>query len=124
MLSFTQSAAVLAAAPRVRDDAGRVALRRGPLVYCVEDADHDVPVESLAVDAGSFDPEPEHDPDLFGGTTVLRGRGTSTDFEAWTDSLYRSVDAVERTEIDVVAVPYYAWDNREAGSMTVWIPTS
>ena len=121
-VSFDRSVEVLAADPRVRADAGRVALRWGPLVYCVEDADHEAPVESLAVDPGSLDPEPEHDPDLLGGVTVLRGEGTATDPDSWEGTLYRPVDAVERTETEVVAVPYYAWGNREAGSMTVWVP--
>ncbi|WP_136689255.1 glycoside hydrolase family 127 protein [Halorhabdus amylolytica] len=124
-LSFSQPVEVLAADPRVRDDAGRVAVRRGPLVYCVEDADHSVPVETLAVsDPDDFDPDPEHDPDLLGGTTVLRGEGTASDLDTWTDSLYRSVDRVNRTETEIVAIPYFAWDNREDGAMTVWIPTT
>lgn len=122
-LSFSLPVATLAADPRVRNDAGRVALQRGPLVYCLEDADHPVPVESIAVSAlDSF--EAEHNGDLLGGLTTLEGTGTAVDTDAWSKSLYRPTDAVDRTGIDVTAVPYYAWDNRDSGSMTVWIPRS
>jgi len=123
-VSFSQPVEVLAADPRVRDDAGRVALKRGPLVYCVEDADHDAPVESLAVSADSFAPEPDRDAGVLDGVTTLRGEGTAAGLDEWSEGLYRPVDEVERAETAVVAVPYYAWDNREEGSMTVWIPRS
>jgi len=122
-LSFDLPVDAVGADPRVRADAGRLALRRGPLVYCLEDADHSVPVETVTVSgAESFDPV--HESDLLGGVTVLRGSGTALDVDAWSDALYRSLDGVDRTEIDVTAVPYYAWDNRESGSMTVWPPRS
>ena len=123
-LSFSLPVESLTADPRVRSDAGRVALRRGPLVYCVEDADQSVPVESLTVSDGAESFEPDHDPDLLDGVTTLQGSGTALDLDGWAESLYRPSGIVERDEVDVVAVPYYAWGNREDGSMTVWLPTS
>jgi DUF1680 family protein len=122
-LSFEMPVEALRADPRVRADAGRMALYRGPLVYCIEDADQSVPVESITVSHPELF-EPVHDPDLLGGVTALEGAGTAADLDAWSGSLYRSMSAVERAAVDVVAVPYYAWDNRDSGSMTVWIPTS
>jgi len=123
-LSFSLLVESLTADPRVRSDAGRIALRRGPLVYCVEDADQSVPVESLTVSDGAQSFEPDHDSDLLDGVTALRGSGTAVDFDDWDESLYRPTETVDGDDADVVAVPYYAWDNREDGSMTVWIPTS
>ncbi|WP_436926170.1 glycoside hydrolase family 127 protein [Halosimplex amylolyticum] len=123
-LSFSLPVDALTADPRTRADAGRVALRRGPLVYCIEDADQSVPVESLTVSDGADSFEPDHDPDLLGGVTTLRGSGTAIDLDGWEESLYRPAESVDREDVDVVAVPYYAWDNREDGSMTTWLPKS
>ena len=81
--------------PSVAADAGRVALERGPLVYCVEGIDAGGSVSQVEVG-----PEPitaEHNPDLLGGVTVLKGEGFS-------------------------AIPYYAWSNRGEGEMAVWLP--
>jgi hypothetical protein len=113
----------LVAHPRVRENAGRVALRRGPLVYCLEDADHDVPVSRIAVpDRGTF--AAEHDPDLLGGVSVLRGQGVADAAGSWSDALYRPAGSVERRPVDVVAVPYFAWGDRDPGAMTVWLPST
>jgi DUF1680 family protein len=120
-LSFLLPIDTLAANPCVREDAGRVALRRGPIVYCFEDADQSVPVQALSVaDAESF--AAEHDPELLGGVTLLRGTGSAVDLDDWSEALYRSTDEIGRRSIEVVAVPYYAWDNREPGAMSVWLP--
>ena len=120
-VSFSLPIDMLAANPRVREDAGRVALRRGPLVYCFEDVDQSVPVQALSVsDTESF--EVEHDPELLDGVTRLRGSGFSLALDGWEESLYRPTDEIERRDTEVVAVPYYAWDNREPGAMSVWLP--
>lgn len=86
--------------PAVSANIGRVALTRGPIVYCIEQADHDQPLEGLALPKdGPL--RAEHAPDLLGGVTVIRS----------TDSAGRPL----------TAVPYYAWDNRAPGPMDVWI---
>lgn len=85
--------------PRASSLRDQTALLRGPLVYCLEQADNpglDIP--GLTLPQGA-DFEPEFDPALLGGVTRLRG---------------------EVPEL-VTAIPYYAWANREAGAMTVWI---
>ena len=86
--------------PRVQADVGRVALQRGPLVYCFEEVDNPEGVRNILL---AKDPkfETEHRPDLLGGVTVIR--------------------CVDRTGRRLTAVPYYAWDHREAGDMAVWV---
>ncbi|NLG25395.1 MAG: hypothetical protein GX558_08560 [Clostridiales bacterium] len=85
--------------PYVRADRGRVALMRGPLVYCVEGTDNEGNVDiELPED---FRVEEEWAPDLLGGVMALRGLTANG----------------ER----FVAVPLYAWDNREPGPMAVWL---
>ena len=98
---------------RVTDDAGRMALERGPLVYCFEGADHQGKVMHLTLpDDAAF--EPQFRPDLLGGVTVLRGTGKA--------SLRRADRSVATEAAALTAIPYYAWCNRGAGQMQVWMP--
>jgi len=111
--------------PYLSEDAGRVALQRGPILYCVEGVDHPgVDLRGLVVpDGEAF--EATFEPDLLGGVTVLRGSGVVCMPDvAWEGKLYRArgeVDRAEMREVPVVAVPYYAWANREPGQMRVWL---
>jgi uncharacterized protein len=117
---------VMWAHPAVRDLRGRVALQRGPLVYCVEGVDH--PGLSLAAiqltpkRAGSNGFAVEYRDDLLGGVVVLRGQARLASHKGWERRLYRNRAPVMKP-IEIVAVPYYAWDNRDAGEMRVWLQT-
>ncbi|MDA1260692.1 MAG: glycoside hydrolase family 127 protein, partial [Planctomycetota bacterium] len=94
---------------------GRVAIERGPIVYCIEGVDHDGRVEDLWLpDDAALTPRWE--PDLLGGVTVLEGVGLRAVRAA--DGSVQSVDAPIRM------IPYYAWANRGSGGMAVWIPRS
>jgi hypothetical protein len=112
----------LVAHPEVRNDAGRVALRRGPLVYCAEEVDNPVPPHHLAL--SEADPiEAVHRPDLLGGVTAIEGEATASDADVWGDDLYLQAEEEPTRRVGVRAIPYYAWDNREPGAMNVWLPT-
>ena len=111
--------------PSVRQMQGRAALQRGPLVYCLEGADHNgAQLERISVDAnatGLF--TVEHHADLLGGVSVIRGVGTLVDDAGWDGLLYRHTPSSAKP-IEITAIPYYAWDNREAGEMRVWLRTN
>jgi DUF1680 family protein len=105
--------------PRVRQDAGRVALMRGPLVYCVETTDNGsdlnaiiLPKDLPAVETSVLD-------DLNGAVAVdlavLR-----EDTADWGKPLYRSTPA-KRKAATARFVPYHLWDNRSPGEMLVWV---
>ena len=100
--------------PRVQANHGRVALQRGPLVYCVEGVDQGGRVFhlSLPLDAKLV---ARHRCDLLGGVTVIEGTALAS---------YGSptADHIVTTLVDFQAVPFYAWDNRQPGPMNVWIP--
>ena len=109
--------------PAVRALQGRVALQRGPLVYCLEGVDHgEINLDRMAIDpqgvANEF--QVEHKEDLLGGVSVLRGKGIAADESGWENSLYRSGPPSSKS-IDLTAIPYYAWDNRAPGEMRIWL---
>ncbi|MGW2636009.1 glycoside hydrolase family 127 protein [Streptomyces sp. NPDC001348] len=113
--------------PRVDAVRGCVAIERGPLVYCLEQADHpgggldDIVIDTtrpLAV---------KHRPDLLGGvTTVVAGgrRRNVPDPGWWPYATAGGSPAADGEPVELTAIPYYAWANREDGSMRVWLPTS
>lgn len=106
--------------PDVRMAAGKVALQRGPLVYCLEQADNDtMPLSriGLPVDAHI---RTRHETDLLGGVTVLETDGYALSTDDWQQQLYRTDKPRER-RVPLRAIPYYAWDNRSAGQMAVWL---
>jgi DUF1680 family protein len=107
--------------PKVTGNRGRVALRRGPVIYCLEAADNGGRALDLVLPRDAK-LAAEHRPDLLGGVTVLRGRGLRMKLAGWEGDLYRTAAPAEPVEI--IAVPYHAWDNREPGEMNVWIPES
>jgi hypothetical protein len=93
--------------PAIEADRGRVALMRGPLVYCLEAADH--PFDITAFELLASGPvKADQQALLLGGVTVLKGQGSAGEGKA----------------VDFTAVPYYAWANRGPGPMLVWIPAS
>lgn len=106
--------------PAVRANAGKVAIQRGPVVYCLEEVDNgpNLPDLSLPQDAkltlGGRDQS-------LGGVPVIHGvarRSTMT--SQWEHILYSPVGP-KREEVAIKAIPYFAWGNRQPGEMLVWI---
>ena len=112
-VNFEMSVRRVVADERVKDDAGRVALERGPLVYCLEGIDHGGKIFQLALpDDAKLTTQSR--PDLLGGVTVIAGQGIA---------VKRQADgSVAAEPVALTAVPYYAWCNRGAGQMQVWLP--
>lgn len=108
--------------PDVAQDVNCVALQRGPLVYCLEAVDQVAPLHRirLAADAALT---PQFEGELLGGVVTLTGQALAADAAGWENVLYRAA-APALTPITVRAIPYYAWDNRAAGAMAVWLPVA
>ncbi len=99
-VNFDMPVELVSADPRVKDDVGKRAVQRGPLVYCIEEIDNPVDFDSLRMMENTlFDTEFEAD--RLGGIMAI------------------TAHAGDQT---LICIPYYAWDNREAGKMKVWIP--
>jgi uncharacterized protein len=106
--------------PAVRQNVNHVSIQRGPIVYCIEGTDnvsnlHDIILPSNTVLHAQYDEQ------LLGGIVKITGKAVILESESWRDTLYQS-SAPEEKMIELIAVPYYAWDNREHGPMRVWIP--
>jgi hypothetical protein len=106
--------------PDVRQDVGCVALQRGPLVYCLEQADHAVPLHRILLPRGA-ELTAQFAPDVLGGVVVVHGEGLVADAAGWAGTLYRAQPPT-LSPCQLTAVPYYAWDNRQPGGMRVWLP--
>jgi len=105
--------------PNVRQDAGKVAVQRGPIVYCLEQVDngpnlHDIVLPAKAKLRAKFEPK------LLGGVCVITGKAKRRHAKDWGDELY-SADASKQTPTTIKAVPYAPWANRKPGEMRVWL---
>lgn len=103
--------------PLVRADVGKTALVRGPIVYCLEETDNGSNLSALYVDTSK---EIKEERDGYAGTVVLKAKGARVIQDSWTGELY-SAQKPETEETELTAVPYFCWNNRGEGEMTVWI---
>jgi len=97
----------------VEPNRGRVAIERGPIVYCIEGADHDGKVMHLWLpDEAAL--TAEHRPGLLNGVTVLTGNARAA---------RRGRDgSVQSKTVPLTMIPYYAWCHRGPNEMQIWIP--
>jgi len=110
--------------PHVSENTGRIALMRGPLLYCIEQADNtEIDLADLVLgDDAAIDVA--FNPELLGGVVTLSADATVVAPDSvWPGKLYRNTFNAEgaRTPTRMTAIPYYAWSNREPGPMRVWI---
>ncbi len=121
-LQFPMPVRRVHAHPSVPFDRGRVALQRGPMVFCLEDADNRAGARSIALPPDA-EVEADFRSNLLGGVTVLRGDALAMPPQDWDEGeLYRP--APEASRVRFTAIPYFAWDNRDPGGMQVWVPES
>lgn len=120
-LSLPMPVQRLKAHPKIEADIGRVALQRGPLVYCLEAVDNSDHVRNLIIPPdGPL--TSQHRADLLGGVTVIQGPALATHRAAWPDQLYLPFARVPGvTNTPFTAIPYFANANRQPGEMQVWI---
>jgi DUF1680 family protein len=105
--------------PEIKQNTGLVALQRGPVVYCLEQVDHEVPITRIVLPREA-EITVQYVPDLLNGVTVLNGTALFSEIRGWEGMLYRT-EQPEYTACAFTAIPYYTWANREPGEMKVWI---
>src|SRR5215211_3206925 len=112
--------------PYVVENAGRVALMRGPLLYCVEQVDNpDTALDDLEL-PGEASFLTDFWPNLLGGVVALTvDARVNPPEDSWSTALYRTArfddGAVGRDQVSLTAIPYHTWANREPGPMRVWL---
>jgi DUF1680 family protein len=122
-VSLDMTVQEVAAHPQVRENTGRVAVQRGPLVYAMEQQDQPTPsplAQLVITGQGTWGVEERAD--LLGGVTVLTHAGAVLPDGGI--PLYRPSSAalpIARTPVPLTFIPYYAWANREPQAMAVWI---
>lgn len=126
-LRFPMPVRRMVAHPRVTADTGKVALLRGPLLYCVEAADNPIGDVRDVVLTDEVEVVAARRPDLLNDIVVLTvDAEVESAAPGWEGALYREItdanrDRAGRSPISLTAIPYYAWANRGAGPMTVWL---
>jgi len=105
--------------PHVRDNAGKIALQRGPIVYCFEQIDNGDNLASVSLPIQSELQEVVSE-EWDGGVVLIRAAARRSDPSGWEESLYHT-RGIAQTAVEVTAVPYSMWGNRNPGEMAVWI---
>jgi DUF1680 family protein len=98
----------------IPDDNGKIALQRGPIMYCAEWKDNDGKAGNIMIPKGTVFTS-AFDPSLLNGIMVLKGQVKTVDL----DEAAQNITTANKT---MTAIPYYAWANRGKGEMTVWFP--
>ncbi len=124
-LILDMPATMVEANPLVEETRNQVAVKRGPIVYCIESVDLNKSASVFGVGlstSSSF----KSIPMKIGNSTVvsLEASGKKIDDSDWKDRLYREVPKKPTEEIKIRLIPYYAWGNRGHSEMSVWIPVS
>ena len=128
-VKFSMTPQVLEANRRVVEDYGRVAVQRGPLVYCLEQVDQPegVALYDVSLDLRQKVSSPFHEEfqgDLLGGIVVLKHLGAAYEKSSSHSKLYYpyTLRATKVRQVELKFIPYFAWANRAATSMQVWTP--
>lgn len=106
--------------PKVREDAGKAALVKGPLVYCLEETDNGGNLPAVFIDTRQK-PEERYEEDLLGGVTTISFKGKRLTEDEWQDGALYAGRKNRFEDVELRAVPYHCWNNREPGEMLVWM---
>jgi DUF1680 family protein len=123
-IHFDMPVRTVVASPRVSDDRGRVAVERGPLVYCTEWADNEGinPHHLLLSRKPQFDVLPTY------GIENKEGNGQTFNVTAISAQVQEASISNEgklaAKDVTIKLIPYYAWNHRGAGKMDVWLARS
>jgi DUF1680 family protein len=105
----------------VEETLNQAAIKRGPIVYCLEEKDGAPSIADLTVLANAH-LAARFDASVLGGVEVIETEGVDRKERDWDDSLYRARKEAPKRSVKLQFIPYYAWANRGAADMTVWLP--
>ena len=109
--------------PAVRQDCGRVALQRGPVVYCLEEVDNGSNLNDILLPAHPTFTIQKSSTGMFVGVPKIHTKAYRRNTGKWQGKLYR-MQSSHRESCQITAIPYFMWANRAPGEMLVWIRTA
>ncbi len=104
----------IVANPKVPDDFGKMALQRGPLIYCAEWVDNFGKTSNIILNTNTPFTN-EYKADLLNGVVVLKSEASAV--------IIKNEEDISTVKQSFTAIPYYSWANRGTGEMMVWFPT-
>ena len=120
-LDFPMDIKLIEGHPRIEEVRNQVAIKRGPVVYCVESPDLPKNTDILDVYLPAKSRlEAEYQPDFIGGLTTISGNVLLRKDNK--KGMYRTLDKPAWKTVQTTFIPYFAWSNRGVSEMTVWIP--
>ncbi len=123
IIDFPMPARFLESHPRLLENVGRVALARGPLLYCLESTDNpDLDLRDASIITQMI--QDQWQPALLNGVVSLHCQGENrSPSPDWEHNLYRVFrqERITRQPTSLMAIPYYAWNNRALGQMQIWL---
>ncbi|MCS7187527.1 MAG: glycoside hydrolase family 127 protein [Armatimonadota bacterium] len=122
-LSLDMPAEFVVCHPFVEPNGGRIAIQRGPIVYCLEQVDN--PEADVWCIAARTDRPLTAIPKSVANLPIIavQGEGVAVELRHWENSLYQPLRSIAThvRPVRFTAIPYFAWANRDAGPMTVWL---
>ncbi|MCY3832504.1 MAG: glycoside hydrolase family 127 protein [Chloroflexi bacterium] len=114
---------LIKAHPKAEDIRNHVAVMRGPIVYCLEGVDLPAGVSILDVYApDDMGLSASREDDLLGGVMAIKGVARHITERNGSKALYLEAGNEREENLEITLIPYYAWNNRGVGEMTVWLP--
>lgn len=124
-LSLPMEIRMMQADARVRENAGKIAIMRGPLVYCMEEADNGEELHRLLLCASDCH---GHQDSIIEKEVVIGGQSFPAivlpgkrEINETSDDLYQEYVPIRHEDVELTFVPYYAWANRGENEMAVWV---
>ena len=131
VLTLSMPAVLVRANPRVTADIGKVAVQRGPVVYCLEEPDNGPGLQRIYLDRSAVSALHQgagtiftchYEPETLGGIVALEAEGLELTIPDWDeDALYAADQEPVFRPRHLRFIPYYAWANRGPAEMTVWV---
>lgn len=124
ILELPMEAQIICANPLVREDYGKVAVQRGPVIYCAEGVDNGDNLHLIQLDINSAI-KANFEQNLFSGvvTLNLQGQRMTVDNKLWQDKLYQPINQAKNDEeaIQIKLIPYFCALNRGETEMSIWL---
>ncbi len=106
--------------PLVRENIGKTAIQKGPIVYCLEETDNGPNLSQITLTVDTVF-ETEFDKNLLCGINVIKANAVKLESSNFKDSLYKSDANVNKTPVEIKFIPYYSWANRNPGELITWV---